>query len=182
MSGTIWMLRATVVAALVGLGGSSTLAHDGPPFPIVSKAPSGPYEVSIWTDPDTTDDGTPGGQFWVTLKTAGGGDPPSTTRAELVIAPMERAGPEQRAVAAPIDGDASRQFAAVVMDHEGRFRVHVTIDGPLGPAEVRGEVAATYDLRPPPVLVLVYLVPFLLVGFLWLKLMLRRRTPPPAGR
>jgi hypothetical protein len=182
MSGATRPLRIAMVAGLICLGGGSTLAHDGPPFPIVSNARAGPYEVSIWTDPDTTADGTPGGQFWVTLRMASGGDPPSTTRAEVVIAPLERTGAEQRAVAAPVDGDVSRQFAAVVMDHEGRFRVHVTIDGPLGSAEVWGEVAATYDLRPPPVMVLVYLVPFLLVGFLWLKLMLRRRTVPPAER
>ena len=56
------------------------------------------------------------------------------------------------------------------------FPVRVTIDGLLGPAAVEAEVDATYDLRPPPGLVVVYLVPFVAVGFLWLKLLLRRRN------
>jgi hypothetical protein len=46
----------------------------------------------------------------------------------------------------------TRQFAALRMDHEGRFAVRVAIDGPLGAATVTSAVDATYDLRPPPVL------------------------------
>ena len=61
------------------------------------------------------------------------------------------------------------------MDHEGRFRVRVTIAGPLGSAVRRRDVDATYDLRPPPAMIAVYLLPFLLVGFLWVKLLWRRR-------
>ena len=61
------------------------------------------------------------------------------------------------------------------MDHEGRFRVRVTIDGPLGSGRVDADVDATYDLRPPPALVAVYLIPFALVAFLWIKLLLKRR-------
>ena len=35
-------------------------AHDGPPYPIVSNQVLGAYRISVWTDPDTTDDGTAG--------------------------------------------------------------------------------------------------------------------------
>jgi hypothetical protein len=45
----------------------------------------------------------------------------------------------------------------------------------MGDAAVAAEVEATYDLRPPPALLGVYLMPFLLVGGLWLKLLLHRR-------
>ena len=65
------------------------------------------------------------------------------------------------------------------MDHEGRFAVHVTIAGPLGGAELDAETSATYDLRPPPYLIAVYLLPFLLVGLLWGRLLTRRRTARP---
>jgi hypothetical protein len=61
------------------------------------------------------------------------------------------------------------------MDHEGRFAVTVTIAGPLGAATVDAEVDATYDLRPPRYLLVVYLMPFVLVGLLWGRLLLRRR-------
>jgi hypothetical protein len=41
-------------------------------------------------------------------------------------------------------------------------------------------VDATYDLRPPPFMLVVYAVPFLLAGLLWMKLLLRRTSG--AGR
>ena len=61
------------------------------------------------------------------------------------------------------------------MDHEGPFGVHVGVDGPLGQAEVESKVDATYDLRPAPFLLAVYLFPFLAIGALWVKVLLRRR-------
>ncbi len=69
----------------------------------------------------------------------------------------------------------TRQFAALLMDHEGPFAVHVSIDGPLGRADLDTSVDATYDARPAPALLAVFLLPFLLVGFLWGKLLLQRR-------
>jgi hypothetical protein len=151
-------------------------AHDGPPFPIVSDRVLGPYVVSVWTDPDTTDDGTPGGQFWVTLSRRNGEDLPGGTRAVVAVRPLDRPGPERRADAAPVRGDVGNQFAGVVMDHEGRFAVAVAISGPLGNEMVEAEVDATYDLRPPPYMLAVYLMPFVLIGLLWGRALLRRRS------
>ena len=65
---------------------------------------------------------------------------------------------------------------ALFMDHEGRFEVRVTIDGPRGSAMLDSAVDATYDLRPPRWLFLLYLAPFVLVGLLWGKLLIRRRV------
>jgi hypothetical protein len=152
-------------------------AHSGPPFPIVSDHVAGRYEVAVWTDPDATDDATAGGQFWVMLKRRdGGADVPSGTRARVAVRPLDRQGIEIAADAAPVDGALSNQFAAVRMDQEGRFAVRVTIDGPLGRAEVSSTVDATYDLRPAPILFVVYLLPFLVLGFFWVKVLRRRRA------
>lgn len=162
-------------ACLLLVGAPEVRGHDGPPFPIVSDQPAGAYLVSVWTDPDATDDGTAGGQFWVQLRMAAAATAlPPTTRASIGVRPAVGTAPLQAAAAAPVAGDPSNQFAAVVLDHEGRFAVEVTIDGPAGPAVVRAEVDATYDLRPPPFMLVVYAVPFLLAGFLWVKLLLRR--------
>ena len=150
-------------------------AHDGPPFPIVSVRVAGPYSVSVWTDPDTTDDASAGGQFWVVLHRTDGTDVPDATRATVSIAPRDRAGPPLTGRTEPLDGNVSRQFVALVMNHEGWFTVDVIIDGPLGPAAIESEVEGTYDLRPAPGLLVLYMAPFILVGFLWLKLLLRRR-------
>jgi hypothetical protein len=166
-------LALTLVAGLVppGVG-----AHSGPPFPIVTGHRDDAYVISIWTDPDATDDGSAGGQFWVVLHAADAAKQiPSDTRVTLIIQSLDRPGPTQTAVAGPVNNDHSRRFASLLMDHEGRFAVRVTVDGPLGPATVASTVEATYDLRPSPLLLVVYLLPFLLTGALWTALLLRRR-------
>ena len=170
--------RATLlVLALLAAGDVGVRAHDGPPFPIVSDQRAGAYLVSVWTDPDATDDGSAGGQFWVQLRLAvSDASLPGATRATLGVRPVVRTAPMQTARTEPVRGDVSNQFAAVVMDHEGRFAVEVTIDGPAGPANVTAEVDATYDLRPQPIMLVVYALPFVLAGLLWIRLLVKRRT------
>ena len=171
------------------LASAPASAHDGPPFPIVSDQVAGSYSLSIWTDPDTTDDGTPGGQFWVMIASRSGSAKVGPDTLVTVSAQSENGGIEQSVRATPVRGDEATRFAALVLDREGPFRVLVTIDGPGGPATVQSAVMATYNLRPPPLVVAVYLVPFILIGGLWTMLLVRRRrsaasaqhqgAPPP---
>jgi hypothetical protein len=151
-------------------------AHNGPPFPIVSSQIAGAYDIAIWTDPDATDDAAAGGQFWIVLKPRGAAAIPADTRVTVGIRALDRAAAELTAAAAPVDGLVTRPFAALRMDHEGRFAVRVAVDGPLGPGQITSEVDATYDMRPPPVLFVVYLLPFVVLGLLWVKLLRRRRA------
>jgi hypothetical protein len=168
-------LVALTVAALLGYA-ALLHAHSGPPFPIVSDRIAAAYRISIWTDPDTTDDGKPAGQFWVTLDPAAGtGTVPAGTRATVAIRPLDREGQTRTGQADPADGSPARQFVALLMDHEGPFAVRVTVDGPLGRAEIDSQVDATYDLRPAPAMLAVYVFPFLAIGALWMKVLLRRR-------
>lgn len=168
-----WLLGPCVTTLIVST--TPLGAHDGPPFPIVSDQHVGPYVVSVWTDPDTTDDGSKGGQFWVRLRLAKKNEAlPPATRATVRVKPLDRTGPEQRALASPVRDDVTNQFASVVMDHEGRFGVHVAIDGPLGSASIDSAVDATYTLRPARSMLFVYLAPFLVVGALWGRLLIRR--------
>jgi hypothetical protein len=173
-----WWLGVLIAAAVAG---ERLHAHDGPPFPIVSEQTAGAYVVSVWTDPDTTDDGTAGGQFWVLLRpVAPATTLPVQTRARVTIAPVDRQGDVRVGVATPVNDDPGRQFVALVMDHEGLFSVRAVVEGPLGQVSVESQVAATYDARPAPILLALYLVPFLLVGALWLRL-LRKRGRRPTG-
>jgi hypothetical protein len=177
--------RRAIVATGIGLAvcARPASAHSGPPYPIVSTQTFGPYQVSVWTDPDTTDDRTPAGRFWVTVKPAHvDAAPPPETRVHVAIAPTDRDGATIEGDAATIDHDATQHLVALLMDHEGPFRVHVSIDGPLGHADIDSHVDATYDLRPAPMLMFVFAMPFVLVGFLWIKLLLRRRTRRMATR
>ncbi len=170
-----------LAATLAVMAASPTLrAHSGPPFPIVTDAMRGPYTISIWTDPDATDNGTPGGQFWIVIASSSTGAMlPADTRATVSVRPSAPPSPSQAAVMVtrtePVRGDVANQFGAVLMDHEGPFAVHVDVSGSLGQANVDAMVDATYDLRPPPYMLAWYLTPFLLVGFLWTRLLLRRR-------
>jgi hypothetical protein len=164
---------ATVVAAVSHA--TTVDAHSGPPFPIVSNQIAGPYDVSVWTDPDATADGSAAGQFWVVVQPANRATSlPADTKVNVTIQPAD-GGPALRGTAKPVNGDVSRQFVALLMDHEGRYAARASIEGPLGSVDVAADVDATYDLRPSSTMVAVYVMPFVLVGFLWIKLLLRRR-------
>ena len=178
-------IRALAVAVAVVVAQRASLAHSGPPFPIVTDVVRAPYTISIWTDPDATDDGSPGGQFWVVLAlTPQEARIPPDTRVtvsarRITRAPDFNGNPTSRRaitrVAAPVRGDFGNQFAALVLSREGLYDVHVDIDGPLGRAAIDSRIEVTYDTRPPAYMIIWYLVPFLLAGFLWTQLLLRRR-------
>ena len=151
-------------------------AHSGPPYPIVSSRVLGAYSISIWTDPDTTDNGAPAGQFWIEIEPGDGKTTiPAGTQAAVSIRPLDRDGPMREGRAEPVKGNVARQFVALLMDHEGPFAVHAAIDGPLGRVAVDSQVNATYDLRPARWLIALYLFPFIAIGALWGKVLLRRR-------
>jgi len=144
-------------------------AHSGPPFPIVSDHAVNGYKVSVWTDPDVTDDVTKAGRFWVTVS-------PAARSVVVAVEPLDRKGETRTETAQPVNGDTQRYFTALRLDHEGRFDVRVRIDGSAGRADVGAYVDATYDLRPRPALMILFVLPFLLIGFVWGKLLIKRRS------
>jgi hypothetical protein len=173
-----WRRVVCGAAGVIVMAGATLRAHSGPPYPIVSDRVVGAYQISIWTDPDATDDGSAAGKFWVMMQPARAGAIPPDTRVSVAIRPLDRPGAVKTALAAPVDKmnrDAGRQFVALLMDHEGPYGVRVAVEGPLGTAELNSDVSATYDLRPAPILMALYVMPFLLVGFLWVKLLVHRR-------
>jgi hypothetical protein len=176
-----WAARRALILALCVGSGTRLIAHSGPPFPIVSDRVAGPYQLSVWTDPDATDNESAAGQFWVMLTLADGSDVPPDTRAQIAVRPADRPGAARTADTAAVKGEVGRRFAAVLLDHEGPYNVHVTVTGSRGTADVHAGVDATYDLRPARWLLALYVMPFLAVGFLWTKLLLarRRQTEPP---
>lgn len=176
----------TLALAVASVTPAAIAAHSGPPYAVVTQQAAGPYRVSIWTDPDSTDDRTPGGQFWVVIEPGPDGVVPPATRARVAIRALDRDdAPWVEVGAEPVNGDVTRQYAGLVMDHEGPFAVQVAVAGPWGGGAVSTRVQATYDLRPPLPLLGVYLLPFLAIGFLWSYRLLRRRrarstSGPPA--
>jgi hypothetical protein len=187
VQGLFRALRAFVVAIVLAvvMTTATLSAHSGPPFPIVSDRVSGAYQISIWADPDATDDRSAAGKFWVMLQPARpvgtNRSMPPGTHVDVAIRPLDRQGGEQAGRAEPINAEVRRQFVALIMDHEGPFGVRVTVDGPLGKADVDASTDATYDLRPRPILMIVFVMPFVLAGFVWGKLLIRRRMHARGG-
>lgn len=142
-------------------------AHQGPPFPVLVDKKVGPYTTSVWTDPDV---GT--GTFFVILE----GHPiVAGTRVRIAVQPVTKRLPEAVYEAEPqVEG---RYLAKIPFDKQEMWRTRVLIDSAQGGGELVTEVEATPDGILGPWGSLVYLVPFLGVGFLWIKAVLRRRSP-----
>ena len=94
-----------IVALIVGIltTGATVHAHSGPPYPVVSNQISGAYELSLWTDPDTTDDGSAAGKFWVMMSPARKGVVlAQDTRVRVSIWPTDREGAVRTGSAEPV--------------------------------------------------------------------------------
>jgi hypothetical protein len=172
------MVRAFVGAVALGLAlAGSGRAHQGPPFPIVMDYKTGPYTVSVWTDPDIGI-----GRFFVLLG-------PNATEARdavvdkvtVCVRPQSGRLPEVCYIAARQEERGREQYyAEVEFDRQEIWDVRVTVAGPDGSAEVTAAVEATppgfgaWDL-------LLYGFPFILFGGLWAYAALRRRLDKPVA-
>jgi hypothetical protein len=172
--------RRWAIGALAGLAGAAAVlgglpapaaAHEGPPFPILVDRRAGPYVASVWTDPDI---GT--GIFFVVLEAPEGRSLPEWTKVRIGVQPVSGRLAEavHEAAAQPVRHGA-RYYAEIPLDQGGMWRVRVRLDGAEGGGELAAEVEATPDGTIGPIALAVYLLPFLAVGGLWLKAVLRRR-------
>jgi hypothetical protein len=165
--------RLVLFALLLGVAlcARPVRAHEGPPFPIVVDRPAGPYVVSVWTDPDI---GT--GVVYVVLEPPEGKSLPARTAVRVGVRPLSGRLAEAfyDAEAQPVRHGA-RYFTEVKLDRGEMWRIRALVDGSEGGGEVGAEVEATPDGTIGPIALVVYLLPFVAVGFLWLKAVLRRR-------
>jgi hypothetical protein len=171
-------VKTTPAVIVVAVGFSAALsAHNGPPFPVITDKLAGNYTISLWADPDASDAGDADGQFWVMVKPAAKDSAlPPDTMVQISIWPMAQPSAIRTSVAQPDAREPGRRSAAFVIAHEGKFGVKATIAGSLGPAEVDAVVDAEYGTRPQRYLIPVFALPFVLIGFVWIKLLLRRRV------
>jgi hypothetical protein len=168
-------LVLTVSAVLVTC--APLFAHNGPPFPVITDRAVGNYVISLWADPDATDDGDKDGRFWVVVNPAAkGATLPVDTIVQIAIWPAERRDAIRTETAEADVREPARRLAAFAIDHEGKYGVKATITGSLGPADIESVVDAEYDARPRRLLIAVFALPFVLIGFVYLKLLVRRRA------
>jgi hypothetical protein len=168
-------LALAVLAVLVTC--APLFAHNGPPFPVVTDRTVGNYVISLWADPDASDDGDKDGRFWVVvIPAAKGATLPADTVVKIAIWPIEHREAIRTENAQSDDREPTRRLAAFAIDHEGKYGVRAIITGSLGPADIDSVVDAEYDARPRPFLIAVFALPFVLIGFVYLKLLVRRRA------
>lgn len=152
-------------------------AHNGPPFPVVTDRAVGNYVISLWADPDASDAGDKDGRFWVVVNPSTKGAPlPADTIVQIAVWPVEHREAIRTETAKADEREPARRLAAFAIDHEGKYGVKASISGSLGPADLESIVDAEYDARPRPALIAVFALPFVLIGFVWIKLLLRRRA------
>jgi hypothetical protein len=146
-------------------------AHEGPPFPILMDQRVGPCVASVWTDPDIGI-----GTFFVVLEPPEGRSLPAGTRVRIGVQPVSGRLAEAVYDAAPQPVRfGERHYAEVPFDQGGKWRVRVVLDGPAGGGELRAEVEPTPDGTLGPIDLVIYGLPFLAVGFLWLRAAMRSR-------
>jgi hypothetical protein len=145
-------------------------SHDGPPFPLIVDQQVGPCILSVWTDPDV---GT--GTFFVIANSPQGGSLPQDLKITVAVQPVSGRLTE---VTYPAEREPQRgqvQFKSVVQfDAQELWRVRIRVYSERG----SGETLATVEATPPGFGrwdLLIYLAPFLAVGFLWLMAFIRKR-------
>jgi hypothetical protein len=170
------MKRLFLIPLLLG-SAVPALAHEGPPFPILVDQRVGPYVASVWTDPDI---GT--GTFFVVLEPPEGKKLPDGTAVRVAVEPLDRHVKETLYKAEPQPVRyGERHFVETKFDRGGMWRVRILLEGPEGGGELKAEVEPTPDGTIGPISLVLYAIPFLAVGFLWLKAVLRRKEKGPPG-
>ncbi len=171
--GCWWLRWLTLVALLAGTI-PRALAHNGPPFPIIENRQVGPVTISVWTNPDV---GT--GSFFVLVDPQAGGKIPSDLKVDVAVQPLTRRLPEKSYAAWRENLHGQVEYKTLVpFDAQETWRVRVTVASEDG----RGEAVANVEVTPPGLGrwdMLLYLLPFLGVGFLWFKAVMRKRRRKP---
>jgi len=145
-------------------------AHVGAPYPVLMEEPVGPYLVSALADPDVG-----GGTFYVMVALDGKAPPEGTT----VTARAEPEDGHRAAEAYAAERQQTRYgerfVAEVPFDAEGPWQMRLVVEGPAGAGEVEFPVRVTPS-GTGWLATVACLVPFVLLGGLWLRGILRQRS------
>lgn len=160
-----------VLAAVLLAAAPAATAHEGPPFPLIVDRPLGPWKVSVWADPDIGI-----GTFIVVLEPRGERALPPGTRVRVGVRPVSGRLPESLHEAEPQEVRyGERHVAEVPFDRGELWDIRFLVEGPGGGGELAARVEATPDGVIGPIGMVLYLLPFLAVGWIWLKVALRKR-------
>ena len=159
-----WLKAVGSAVALLLCWVPPASAHNGPPAPILVDHMIGPYRASIWGDPEV---GT--GVFFIRLEPPPGSEVSSDVTVHVGVQPISGRLAEARYPAWRQEMRRYVQYQAdVPFDAQELWRVRFIVQGSGG----SGEATVDVETIPPGFGgwdVLVYLFPFLGVGFLGLQ-------------
>jgi len=141
-----------------------SVAHIGPPYPIMENRKVGPMTVTVWSNPDVGN-----GSFFVIIDPPQSSTVPADMRVQVAVQPVSGRLPE-KAYGAWREKLLDRvEFKTVVpFDKEESWRIRVLISS----SQVTGEADTVVEVTPALLGrwdLLFFLLPFLGVGFLWFK-------------
>ena len=147
------------------------IAHNGPPFPMISEQRMGRCTVSLWTHPDVG-----AGTFFVVVSPASGMRIPKDITFEIGVLPKSGRLPEKLySTTRQEESGQTRYYARVPFDKEELWRVNLYMRSSAGSGEISGDVQVTpagfgqWDL-------LFFSSPFLGIGLLWFIAVKRKGT------
>jgi hypothetical protein len=164
------LLACLQMSLLTMLCASNAAAHNGPPFPIITDQRVGPYIISLWTHPDL---GV--GTFFVMVDPMPGGTVPKDLKVQIGVQPVSGRLAEVVYSAWLQDLRGQVEYKTEVQfDQQENWKVRLILASSAGGGEAISQVVPTpagfgrWDL-------LLYLLPFLGVGFLWVTAITKRR-------
>lgn len=155
--------------AIIFLFARLASAHEGPPFPLFVDQKVDRYLISVWTDPDV---GT--ALFFVIVSAQEPAEVPADLKVQIGVQPASGRLPETFYSGEREQVQGQIQYRVQLpFDAQELWRVRVRLESALGNAETLATVEATppgygrWDL-------LLYLLPFLAIGTLWVIAMVHR--------
>jgi hypothetical protein len=146
------------------------MAHVGAPYPVLLEEAVGPYIISALADPDVGK-----GTFYILVTTAGAEPTPAGTMVRVWVEPEDgHTGEMGYAAERQVTRYGERFVAEVPFDAEGPWQVRLVVEGSAGIGET------SFPVRVTPsgigwLATLACLLPFVVLGVLWLKGSLRQR-------
>ena len=163
-------LRCCALGLLLLLVAVPVRGHDGPPIPLLVDQQVGPYMISVWGDPDVGD-----GTFFIIPSTPSEGSLFTDLKFQIGVQPASGRLAEVMYSAERENLRNQVQFKSVVkFDAQELWRVRVVMQS----GQRSGETLFIVEPTPPGYGrwdLLIYFVPFLAVGFLWVVAIMRKR-------
>lgn len=169
MPGTQEQLRKMARAAMAVLvltifGGLPAWAHIGPPYPIMQNRKVGPLNVEVWANPDV---GV--GSFFVVIDPPPGQQVPADMKVQVAVQPVSKRLPEATYGAWREKLKDRVEFKAIApFDQEEMWHIRVLLTSSAVTGETDTDVMVTPTLLGRWNLLL-FLLPFVGIGFLWFK-------------